>query len=76
MVNFQDHLQAQNVKVIIINNENLWAWTLTLVLDAAIDLLSKLTIALCLSGSPRWILDKVWHLVDLRILVIFYQLAI
>ena len=76
MVNLQDCLQAQNVEVVIINNENLWAWTLTLVLDAASDLLTKLTITLCLSSRSRWILDKVWRLVDLRILVIFYQLAI
>ena len=72
MVNLQDRLQAQNVEVVIINNENLGAWTLTRVLHAASsDLLTKLSITLCLSVRHEWRLDKVRNLVDLKRFVIF-----
>ena len=70
MVYLQYSLQAQNVEVVIINNEDLGAWTLTLVLDAASDLLTKLTITLCLSVRHEWGLDKLWILVDLKRFVI------
>jgi hypothetical protein len=46
MVDLQDRLQAQNVEVVIINYEDLGAWTLTRVLGAASDLLTKLSITL------------------------------
>ena len=49
MVYLQDCLQAQNVEIVVINNEDLGAWALTLVSDAASELLSKLNITLCLS---------------------------
>jgi len=71
MVYLQDRLQAQNIEVVVINNEDLGAWALTLVLDAACDLLTKLTINLCLSVLHQWRLDKLWNLVDLNSFVIF-----
>ena len=76
MVYLQDRLQAQNVEVVVINNEDLGAWTLALVLDALSDLLTELTINLCLRVRKEWRLDKVWHLVDLKRFVIFDQRAI
>jgi len=76
MVDLQDRLQAQNVEVVVINNEDLGAWTLTRVLDAASDLLTKLSITLCLSVRHERRLDKVRNLVDLKRFVIFDQRAI